>query len=310
MMNDVHALNKNDEVAKIEFNSTTATDRVEQQQLLQQPRNTSLPLPNFLLQRIDDKQKKYDNVISNRRRHSTHQNHELIALNSKIISIEEENENINNSISHYIIKRRKLQDFCVKTGAQLCSAISSAPNFISTRIDICISTINMNASCFINPPYKGINVLSKNLDIRCNTTTLSCIVDAQGLSRHFYVSQSTIKFREIIFQNGNGQKDIPKQRDGGSLLLYKSTILFDMCQFKNNIGSDGGAVSSISSTMTFIGGSISNPTLFENNTASYAGGAIYAVGVNTTITATIGNFVFRNNSAGIVSVLYSCSFIL
>jgi hypothetical protein len=72
----------------------------------------------------------------------------------------------------------------------------------------------------------------------------------------------------------------------------------ERCQFKHNTGNIGGTICSDSSHLTLYCGNITNPTLFENNIATYGGGAIRERGINHTIIATDGYFVYRNNSVG------------
>jgi hypothetical protein len=208
----------------------------------------------------------------------------------------------NDAMSNHLQQRRSLQDFCVNDETEVLTSIANAPNFSSstTRIDICVPSINMNASIpFIF--YPGIGIQFKNLEIRCNATTPSCVLNAQDWSRHFYVRDSYVIFRNIIFQSGNSliKAGIFSQK-GGALLLNNSTVLFDSCQFKNNIGSEGGAIRVESSDVTFLGGTVTHPTLFENNLGTIGGGAISGAisgaGFIPTITAVNGSFVFRNNS--------------
>jgi predicted outer membrane repeat protein len=203
-----------------------------------------------------------------------------------------------------ITRRRKLQDFCVTTEPELRMSISVAPNFVPTRIDICTPTMLIDASGN-NPIYQGINIQNTNLDIRCNTTTPRCILDAQGRSRHFYASQTTVTFRDIVFLNGNSNSNSSTKQGGSIWAVQQSNLIFERCQFRNNIaGTRGGAIYSDSSNLTFVGGNVTDPTLFESNTCPESGGAIYARGRNPNITAINGSFVFRNNTAGEVRMLF------
>lgn len=216
------------------------------------------------------------------------------------IQDKEEEEHL--SLSRNIQYRRSLQNFCVVDETGFRKAIMMAS---TTRIDICVPFMNIDASIpNSNTTYQGIYLQNKRqLLIRCNTTTPPCIINAQGLSRHFYTNQSNITFRDIIFQNGNSRKDIVQQKDGGVLYTDKSSIRFERCQFIYNIGSDGGVIASTSSRIEFIGGTIKSPTLFDNNTAYYDGGVI--IGSKTIISATRGYFVFRNNIAGLVRYYFT-----
>lgn len=312
---NVHALENADIVG---VNATTDRLEHQQHQQLQEERRKNMPpIPNFLKKRPERyenvrKKKDYDVTTSIGRR-LMNRNDELMSSNHITTSFRELdlfNMEKNNGISWDIIYGRELQDFCVFTEAQLRDKISLAPTTSPTpfRIDICVSTMNINASV-PNPTFQGINIIRKNLDIRCKSTTPRCILDAQYLSRHFYIDESTVVFRGIIFQNGNGRKDAVTKKKGGSLLVYLSFIFLENCEFKNNIGSDGGAITSIASELTFDSGAVTDLTLFQNNTAFFYGGAIYAY--NDSLIATkSGSIVFRNNSAGNVCLLYLFSFLV
>jgi predicted outer membrane repeat protein len=231
-------------------------------------------------------------------------------------------------LNNNIIRTRRLQDddYCVMDEHEFRIAIATAPTLATnaTRIDICVPSLSINASLLRptntsllgnaslpNQTFQGINIKFKNLDIRCNQTVSSsrCILNAQNLSRHFYIERSNVVFRNFIFENGNGMKDTMK--DGGSMFLNRSNVLLDRCQFKENMGGDGGAIYSLSTNITMIGGSDTDPTLFENNVGKFFyGGAIVSTigqlygGVSgsksSSILATNGFFVFRNNTVGAV----------
>jgi predicted outer membrane repeat protein len=219
------------------------------------------------------------------------------------------NRTMNDNITNHLQQRRSLQDFCVNDEIEFRNAIANAPNVSPmTRIDICVPSMNIDGR-IPDISYQGIGIQFKNLDIRCNTTTPKCILNAQNLSRHFYFNQSTVVFRGMIFQNGNGHTDIVKTRAGGSLLVNNSMISFDRCQFRNNIGTEGGAIRAESSNVTFLGGNVTHPTLFENNLGTIGGGAISAVGFTPTITAVDGYIVFRNNSVSTKGVSLNESFL-
>jgi predicted outer membrane repeat protein len=206
----------------------------------------------------------------------------------------------NNTLTaHRMLERRYLQeDICVTTEIELRHAIWNAVDFIPTRIDICVPILYIAAS-IADPIYQGINIQNKNLDIRCrDSSTTHCIIDAQGLSRHFYAISSTLSFRSIRFFNGNGRKDEVNKRVGGSLWLQQSKVTFEQCQFINNYGSEGGAFYMSYSAVTILTGpTIDDATLFENNKAFSYGGAI--AGISSSITATVGSFIFRNNYGGL-----------
>jgi hypothetical protein len=253
--------------------------------------NIMPPLPNQWSEHLDDTHLNLFNIefdteldVSNETKNTTfRRNGTMSDMNDNILTTD-------------LQKRRSLQSFCVNDEIEFRTAIANAPNFSpTTRIDICVPIMNIDGS-IPDIVYQGIGIIFKNLDIRCNTSTPKCVLNAQDLSRHFYVNQSTVVFRKIIFQSGNGRKDVIYKK-GGALLVNNSIVSFDTCQFRNSIGTDGGAIRAETSTVTFFGGNITHPTLFEHNYGtSTAGGAISIAGWNPTVTAVAGYFVFRNNS--------------
>ncbi|ADC47350.1 adhesin-like protein [Methanobrevibacter ruminantium M1] len=112
---------------------------------------------------------------------------------------------------------------------------------------------------------KGI-VINKDLTINGNAHTL----DALGKSRIFYVNNSTVKFNNILFANGNATL-------GGA--IYNGSAV--NCLFINNTAQDGGAI--------YYGSALVCD--FINNSASRNGGAIYSGGAV--------NCSFINNSANL-----------
>lgn len=71
-----------------------------------------------------------------------------------------------------------------------------------------------------------------------------CLLDAQSVSRHFYVSNSSLSFDQIKFINGKGKPDnffdgvfYP---DGGSFFIVSSSVQMKDCAFnRNNATIDG-----------------------------------------------------------------------
>jgi hypothetical protein len=86
---------------------------------------------------------------------------------------------------------------CVYNETELVQAIENTPAYTPTRIDLCSSYIKINASQPKVLGIGGINVLNKILSIYCNVSTAimhQCSLDAQKLSRHFAIQESTISF--------------------------------------------------------------------------------------------------------------------
>jgi hypothetical protein len=170
---------------------------------------------------------------------------------------------------------------CVMTDTQFIAAINQSPNrsHTMTRIDLCVSTINLNALGKFKKGqtpqhfyHHGIAVVNKNLDIRCNCTVSYCTLNAQGLSRHLYISNSTVIIRNVIFQNGRTTQVAPTHpmnSNGAALALTQSMVTLERC-------------------------------IFRQNTAHYAGGAIIAQNRTTLL---MHNTTFQSNKAARVSFI-------
>jgi hypothetical protein len=95
-------------------------------------------------------------------------------------------------------------------------AIDNALNFTPTQIPLCSSPIFLNASEPNTLGTHGILIRNKYLEFHCNvtdqnstktTTPRNCILDAQSLSRTFFVRNSYLTFHGIDFINGNANGD-------------------------------------------------------------------------------------------------------
>jgi predicted outer membrane repeat protein len=243
---------------------------------------------------------------------------------------------------------------CVRNQTELEKAINDAIDYNVTRIDVCLASspqniMKMDARSFGKANYTGINIVRKNLEIYCHldleatsvgtapfllspssSSSSRCILDAQYLSRHFYIYDSTV----FIFQNGFSKMNSPNQTDGGAFLFEFSNITYQACSFLNNRGDDGGAIASYYSDITFVQDKDDNDEeeaanstiiLFLNNTAMGTyGGAIYCcaaiycydnpisspslirtISFDTNYSSSRSNptMIFRQNTAGNVSTI-------
>jgi hypothetical protein len=227
-----------------------------------------------------------------------------------------------------VTRNRRSLVSCVRNERELHTAVQSAPSDLSilTTIDLCSERITLG---------KEVNLTRKNLAFRCklNNATQKCILNGLGKTRHFNVMDSIASFESMIFAEGKTATEYfpPYLRDlyeGGSFLIFNSTInMIDSAFFGNKgirggaisshlssldmvrcnmiqnvaFGNDysrnfgyGGAIYSYSSTLTLTGSDdISQPTMFKENAASSYAGAIDS-SYGSLITKK-GYFVFRVN---------------
>jgi hypothetical protein len=230
-----------------------------------------------------------------------------------------------------VTRNRRSLVSCVKNETELHTAVQSAPSDLSilTTIDLCTERITLG---------KGVNLTRKNLKFRCklNNATQKCILDGLRQTRHFNVMDSIASFESIIFTSGKTddayfQPDRRDLSDGGSFLIFNSTINMidsdfigntgrmggaiyshlssvDMvrCNMIQNVASgftpyntlsgEGGAIFSKNSTLTLTGSDdIRQPTMFEGNVANGKSGAILSF--EGSLITKKGYFVFRSNYA-------------
>jgi hypothetical protein len=90
---------------------------------------------------------------------------------------------------------------------------------------------------------------------------------------------------------------------GGFIFAQNSTLEMYNINMKNNTAASGGAITTYDSTLTLIGSDNPTlPTIGENNIATEAGGVVIAI--NTTLEVTQGYFLFQNNIAKNVSLIF------
>jgi hypothetical protein len=165
---------------------------------------------------------------------------------------------------------------CVTSETQFIEAIDRSPDrsITTTRIDLCVSTINLNTLGKIKKSknsksfyHHGIAVVNKNLDIRCNCTMSFCTLNAQMLSRHLYISNSTVTIQNVIFENGQTtqlKKTRPMNSNGAALALTQSMVTLERCIFRRNTAHyTGGAIIAQNGTTLLM-----YNTTFQSNTAA------------------------------------------
>jgi hypothetical protein len=177
---------------------------------------------------------------------------------------------------------------CIYNETDLNTAISSIPNNVPTRIDVCTSYLTINTT----KPF-GFIVRNKVLTIHCNNTTTAqhaCTMDAQHISRIFDMVQSNVTFYDFIFMNGNGTSN-PFYANGGAIYVESSSIECWNCHFQNHTATYGGAMILFNSVLRMYAdhpninsrSSSQNGTtsatvkgLIQGNIANRSGGFLYA----------------------------------
>lgn len=116
------------------------------------------------------------------------------------------------------------------------------------------------------------------------------IIDANNLSRIFYVTGKNITLKNIKFKNGNyfaNFLDIDGNGGGAIYALHNTSLTIIDCEFINNHSRRSGGVISSKGELKLI-----EKTKFENNSSRDNGGAIY--NINNLI---IKDCQFKNNTS-------------
>ena len=181
------------------------------------------------------------------------------------------------------------------------------------------ATLNPGETVFLTPgTYNKTGndtnfTINKNVTIEGNGSTEDVIIDAQGLSRIFTISNSSkVIFINITFINGNTTLsggaiyggvntqltfincafiDNNANNNGGAIYTVGNNVILDNCTFINNTASDGfgGAIAINNATANLL----LTDCDFDNNIAGTNGGGIYTIGDYISLT----NCTFTINSA-------------
>jgi hypothetical protein len=204
--------------------------------------------------------------------------------------------------------RRITTATCITSERGLRKAILDAPSFYTTPtyINLCTKLLKIDTSKPNNyTRSRGIHLIHKYIHFNCSlpNVTEKCTLDAQRTSRHFYIENSIVSFKNIIFMNGKGTKDITTYPEGsiyllgGSLWVNSSALEINECYFRNNEASEdqsglGGALASISSTIQIMKTEL-------NHNRAYSGGAI----IFASSQVAMSNVSLTNNSARVRNMI-------
>ena len=113
-------------------------------------------------------------------------------------------------------------------------------------------------------------------------------IDANNLSRVFYVVGKNITLKNITFKNGKIKNDFDKYIDGGGALrvVEGASLTIEDCRFEDSISNDQGGAIMNNGDLT------SERSVFINNKSQHYGGAIYNRSIFTSKSDT-----FENNSS-------------
>lgn len=180
---------------------------------------------------------------------------------------------------HRLLRENSL---CVSSPDDLGSAIDDLKGFSPSpgiqqplkTIDIIADTLKINGTNPINRRFGYINITNQTVLINCAIVGGGCKINAQNLSRHFYIINSNVTFQGIQFLNGYSNNTIITKTNnrnisteygggGGSMYIESSVIQFIQCEFINNTAviGGGGGISAYNSTVQFVNGT------FEGNYA-------------------------------------------
>ena len=132
------------------------------------------------------------------------------------------------------------------------------------------------------------------------TSTSTGILNAKNLSSIFIVENggSGSSFSNLIFKNGNGLY-------GGAMRIFAKDVTIDNCIFQDNYASQGGGAIytdyNVEENPDFGRNLLIKNSLFKNNMAAVAAGAVGAYGYNTQILNCLfeSNSVYNRNGGGV-----------
>jgi hypothetical protein len=152
-------------------------------------------------------------------------------------------------------KRRKLATSkCVKTASQLKSQTQK-----SSKVTVCTERVRLGSTArrlqqqgrlLQSNISNGIDISNKNLIVTCRLRRQrQCILDAEGLTRIFHGSNTTVEFRNLKFANGY------HPNSGGALQLEGgSKATMTNCTFVNNTAPAGSTLSVHDTELILNGG--------------------------------------------------------
>ena len=149
---------------------------------------------------------------------------------------------------------------CVTNEEELRHAVNDANDISSstpTNIDICKKYIIMTSQIDINDKSIQFNCI-----ILSNQSEL-CTFDVQIISRHFWIQNSIVLFKQLVFMNGKVSGNGYNNSSGGSLYINNAStvdIIINCSFFTNEASRDGGAI--------YINNSASNLTI-SNSILTY-----------------------------------------
>jgi iron uptake system EfeUOB component EfeO/EfeM len=134
--------------------------------------------------------------------------------------------------------------------------------------------------------YRGIEIDVDDIIIDGNGKT----IDAAGKSRIFLITADNITLKNIIFKNGNVQKNYDNQINslGGAIRInYNNSLTIRNCEFLNNSSLNGGAIHNKQGTLTIIESALNN----NDNAITNSGGEV-----------NISNSQLNNNKRAIYNI--------
>lgn len=167
---------------------------------------------------------------------------------------------------------------CIFTG---CTTGAIRSSMAEVKIENCIFTANVTGST------SGVLWFSDTTEasiVNCQFLDNDPVTARSGYAVVNAVS-SAVSITDTVFQNNTG-----RQTDGGAILGQYSAIAISNCDFSANRSRSGGAIAAMGGSITL------NQSRFYGNSASSAGGALYATGGARSLW-TISSCEFRNNQA-------------
>lgn len=167
-------------------------------------------------------------------------------------------------------------------------------------------TVVVAPGTYKGPENRELSTDSKDIVLRSQTGPDDTIIDCERLGRAFHLHQGETS--DTVVSGFTVTRGSASQ--GGAVLVFNASPVFEDCVFRDNIGAEGGAIH----VMVNSSPQITHCT-FEDNWASDYGGAIYSY----LATPYVSQCELMGNSAGInggaislktgtVARIYDCTF--
>jgi hypothetical protein len=306
----------NDVVGVIPGNDSEQTILYNEKVRIKSKNQSSISQPSGVFELFSFSKDLHDEVPetdTNQDRQATSNSEEVFSISNILQGTAGSKHNISDVHTKFLellTPRIRRLTSCVKSEAKLRSAVAAAPNGKRNVITLCAEKIRISNKRDSVSGLTGIDISDKVIDLRCRVSSKKrCVLDGANRSRIFFGENARLSAVGIDFLRGSTSGDCDDCiQDGGALYFTdKSHISLDKTSFMSNKANNyGGSIFMRNSFLEIKGGnSPSDGSVFSDNVAAKGGAIIIQ---HSTITATTGSIIFKNNKAeisGAVDILES-----